>query len=82
MTTQETSHPWDYMYVQILNSSGGVLGTVQTLNDGSTKNAWTKSTFDITAYKGQTIRVYFKMTTDSSLTTSFFVDDVSVNVCQ
>ena len=27
---------------------------------------------------GQTVRVQFSATTDSSLTTSFFVDDVSV----
>ncbi len=82
MTTQESSHPWDYLYVQILNSSGGLLGTVQTLNDSSTKNTWTHPSFDVSAYRGQTIRVYFKATTDSSLTTSFFIDDVSVNVCQ
>jgi hypothetical protein len=82
MTTQESTHPWDYMYVQVLNSSGGLLTTLQTLNDGSTANTWVHPSFSLLAYKGQTIRVYFKMTTDSSLTTSFFVDDVSVNVCQ
>jgi hypothetical protein len=70
------------MYVQVLNSSGGLLTTLQTLNDGSTQSTWVHPSFSLLAYKGQTIRVYFKMTTDSSLTTSFFVDDVSVNICQ
>ncbi len=82
MSTQETTHPWDYMYTQVLNSSGGLLATLQTINDGSTRNTWVNPTFNLLAYKGQTIRIYFKGTTDSSLPTSFFVDDVSLNTCQ
>jgi hypothetical protein len=82
MTTAETSHPWDYLYTRILNTSGTTLATLQTLNDGSTANTWVHPSFDLTAYKGQTIRVYFRATNDSSLSTSFFVDDVSVNICQ
>jgi hypothetical protein len=83
MTTQEACcTPYDYFYAQVLNSSGGLLGTLQTLNNASTKNAWVQSTFDVSAYRGQTIRLYFKVTTDVSLPTSFFLDDVSLNVCQ
>ncbi len=83
MTTQEACcTPYDYMYAQVLNSSGAVLGTLQTLNNASTANTWTKSTFSLLAYKGQTIRIYFKATTDVSLISSFFVDDVSLNVCR
>jgi kumamolisin len=83
MTTQEACcTPYDYMYARVLNSSGTVLATLQTLNNASTANTWTKSTFNLLAYKGQTIRVYFKVTTDVSLPTSFFIDDVSLNVCQ
>lgn len=82
MTTQETSHPWDKFYAQVLDANGNLLTTLQSLNDGSTANTWTKSTYSLLAYKGQTVRIYFKLTTDSSLTTSFFVDDVSLNVCQ
>ena len=70
------------MYAQVLNSSGTVLATLQTLNNASTQNTWTKATYSLLAYKGQTIRIYFKGTNDVSLPTSFFVDDVSVNVCQ
>jgi hypothetical protein len=82
MTTAETSHPWDYLYTRILNTSGTTLATLQTLNDGSTASTCVHPSFDLTAYKGQTIRVYFRATNDSSLSTSFFVDDVSVNICQ
>lgn len=82
VSTQEACcTPYDYMYAQIRNSSGTLLTTLQTLNNASTNNIWTKSTFSLLAYKGQTIRVYFKATTDVSLPTSFFVDDVSLNTC-
>ncbi len=39
-------------------------------------------TFDLAAYKGQTIRVYFNGTEDASLATSFFLDDTAVNITQ
>ena len=44
----------------------------------------TCASFDVTStlnsYKGQTIQVYFLGTTDSSLVSDFFVDDVQLNV--
>ena len=65
------------------DASGGTSGSISvTLNDGSTANTWTKSTYSLLAYKGLTVRIAFKVTTDSSLSTSFFLDDVSLNVCQ
>ena len=36
--------------------------------------------FDVTAYKGQTLRVYFKATSNSTKQTSFVVDDTALNV--
>lgn len=82
MTTQETSHPWDYLYVKIRDAYGNDLTTLETLNDGSTANTWVTSGFDVSAYIGQTIQVYFQATTDSSVTTSFFIDDVSLYACE
>jgi len=82
MTTQEACcTPYDYFYAQVRSTSGTVLGTLQTLNNASTKNAWVHPSFDLLSYKGQTVQIYFKVTTDVSLPTSFFVDDVSLNVC-
>lgn len=78
MSTQETSHPWDYLRVQVRNSAGTVLATLRTWNDGSGANTWRQDSVSLAAYAGQTVRITFSATTDSSLTTSFFVDDVSV----
>ena len=82
-TTQESgTTAYDYLYVQVYNTSGTLLGTVQTISNASTAGTYTKSTFSLLAYKGQTVRLQFRATNDSSLPTNFFVDDVSLNVCQ
>ena len=78
ITTQETSHPYDYLYIQVRNTSGTVLTTLQTLNDGSTVNSWIPSSYSLNNYKGQTVQICFKGTNDSSYPTAFYVDDVSV----
>jgi kumamolisin len=77
--TTETTHSYDYLKVQIRNTSGAVLKTLQTQSD-ATPPGWRSQSFDLSSYKGQTIRVYFLATTDISNPTSFFVDDVSVTV--
>jgi cell division septation protein DedD len=80
MTTQETKHPYDYLYARILNSSGSTLKTEQTLSDGSTAGSWNNSSFDLSSYKGQTIEIAFVATTGAKNPTSFFIDDVAVSV--
>lgn len=77
VSTTETTHPWDYLYVQLRNTSGTALTTLTTLNDG-TASGWVQYTYDVTSYKGQSVQVYFKGTNDVSNPTSFFVDDVSL----
>ena len=67
----------DDLYVDILNSSGNVLQTLQTQTD-QTPTGWTNPSFDLSKYAGQTITLMFEGTNDSSNLTSFFVDDVSV----
>jgi subtilisin family serine protease len=78
MTTQESSHPWDYLRVRLYNTSGGLVATLRTWNDGSGANVWRQDTISLAAYAGQTLRLHFSATNDTSLPTSFFVDDVSV----
>lgn len=79
--TTESSHIYDYFYAKILSSSGAVLEILETVTDEDAAAEWQQATFDVSGYAGQTIRVYFECTTDSSNYTSFYVDDVSLDVC-
>jgi len=82
MVTQEPTHPFDFMQVCIRNASGALLQTLVTVSDAATSGQWQKATFDLTAYAGQTIRICFEATTNATWPTSFFVDDVSLTICE
>lgn len=83
IATNETSTTcYDHFYARLRTSSGSTISTVQS--KCNTNAGWTQYTFDVTStlssYHGQTIQVYFGATTDFSLITNFFVDDVALNV--
>ncbi|QSQ22669.1 S8 family serine peptidase [Pyxidicoccus parkwayensis] len=82
ITTSETTTTtaYDKLAIQIRNSAGTVLATLATYSNLDKGTAYVQRTFDLAAYKGQTIRVYFNGTEDASLATSFFIDDTSVNI--
>ncbi len=71
---------YDKLYVEVRNTSGTLLTTLATYSnaDKGTAGAYSQKSFSLAAYKGQTVRVQFRATTDSSVTTTFRVDDVSL----
>ncbi len=82
VTTSEstTTVQYDRLRVQVLNSAGTVLSTLVTYSNLNASSAYTLRTLNLLAYKGQTIRVRFLGTEDSTLQTSFLVDDTSLIV--
>ena len=75
-----TSTQYDKLFVEVRNTAGTLLATLATysnLNKG-TAGVYSQKSLSLTAYKGQTVRVQFRATTDSSLQSTFRVDDVSV----
>ena len=75
-----TSTVYDRLFVEVRNTGGTLLATLATysnLNKGSA-GAYTLRSLNVAAYRGQTVRVQFRSTTDSSLATTFRVDDVSL----
>lgn len=83
ISTNETSTTcFDHFFARLRTSSGSTISTVQSKCNSNV--GWTQYTFDVTStlstFHGQAIQVYFGSTTDVSLTSSFFVDDVALNV--
>jgi thermolysin len=75
-----TTTQYDKLFVEVRNTAGTLLSTLATysnLNKG-TAGVYSQKSFNVSAYKGQTVRIQFRSTTDSSITTSFRVDDVSL----
>jgi len=73
-----TSTAYDKLVVSLQNTSGTTLKTLATYSNLNKVSGYVLRTFDVSAYKGQTVRVYFKGTEDSSLQTSFVLDNVSL----
>ena len=75
-----TTTAYDTLTVQVRNSSGTVLATLATYSNLNAATGYVQKTFDLSAYKGQTIQVYLIGVEDSLYQTSFVVDDFALNV--
>jgi hypothetical protein len=75
-----TTTAYDTMAVQIRNSSGTLLATLATYSNLNANTGYAQKTFNLSAYIGQTIRVYLTASEDSLNQTSFVVDDFALNV--
>lgn len=75
-----TSVQYDKLFVEVRNTAGTLLSTVATYSNlnKTTAGSYSLKSFSLAAFKGQTVRVQFRSTTDSSITTTFRVDDVSL----
>ncbi len=75
-----TTTQYDKLFVEVRNTSGTLLTTLATysnLNKG-TAGVYSQKSLNVAAYKGQTVRIHFRSTMDSSITSTFRVDDVSL----
>jgi hypothetical protein len=84
VSTSETTTvtQYDRLFVEVRSTAGALLGTLATysnLSKTAAPGAYVqRGPFSLAAYQGQTVRLQFRATTDSSLVTTFRVDDVSV----
>ena len=81
VTSSETgTTAYDKLFVEVRSTSGTLLTTLATYSNANkgTAGSYSQKSFSLAAYKGQTVRLQFRTTTDSSVTTTFRVDDVSV----
>jgi len=75
-----TTTVYDTLKLQIRNSSGTVLATLATYSNLNAAAGYTQKSFNLNSYIGQTIQVYLVGTEDSTLQTSFVLDDFALNV--
>jgi Zn-dependent metalloprotease len=79
-TAESGTTAYDKLVVTVKNSSGTTLGTLATYSNANAASGYQIRSFNLLPYKGQTVRLHFNMTEDSSLQTSFVVDKVSLQV--
>ena len=72
--------PYDDFHVELQNASGGTLEDFLWADNRMSNSRWWVGTMewnDFSSYAGQTLRLFFQGTTNGSLITNFFVDDVT-----
>ena len=74
-----TTTAFDKLTVQIRNSSNAVLSTLATYSNLNKATGYAQKSLDVSSFQGQTVRVFLTGTEDSSLQTSFVVDDFALN---
>jgi Zn-dependent metalloprotease len=75
-TAETGTTVYDTMKVQVVD--GATTTTLATYSNVGTNATYTQKSFNVAAYKGKTISVKFLMNEDSSLQTSFVVDDTAL----
>jgi hypothetical protein len=64
----------------VRSTSGALLGTLATYSNANetTPGKYSQKSFSLTSWRGQTVRVQFRASTDFILPTTFRIDDVSL----
>jgi hypothetical protein len=75
-----TTTAFDTLQVQVLNTSNTVLATLGTFSNLNHAAGYQQRSFSMINFKGQTVKIRFLGREDSSLQTSFVIDDVNLNV--
>lgn len=79
MTSSEgTGTAYDYMYVRLYSTAGSLITTLRTWSNKNARNVWSQDSISLAAYAGRTVQLRFMTTTDYSLPSTFWIDDVSV----
>lgn len=79
-TDEQANAAYDKLVVQVLNANGSVLGTLASYSNLNASNGYQLRSFNLLPYKGQLVRLVFKMTEDAAAQTSFLLDKVSLQV--
>ena len=84
ITTSEgaTTTPYDVMTVAVHNSvTGARITTLGSFSNANATTGWIQTpAYNLTAFRGQSIRLVFSATMDVSNPTNFYVDDVTLAV--
>ncbi|HWG55116.1 MAG TPA: S8 family serine peptidase [Gaiellaceae bacterium] len=81
VTSEEgTTTAYDHLYVEVRTTGGSLLATLGRFSnrDKTTAGSYSQKSFSVASWRGQTVRIQFRGTTDSVYATSFRIDDVSL----
>jgi hypothetical protein len=80
-TQEQLASDFDVLTITVESTSGTRLATLATFSNADASGSYQRAgPYDLSAYKGQAIRLHLTATNDFSNATSFYIDDVSLSV--
>jgi hypothetical protein len=73
-----TTSQFDTLKVEVRNTSGTVLQTLDTFSNLNHATGYAQHTYNLNAYIGKTVQIFFTASEDFELQTSFVLDDTSL----
>ncbi|HEX9160227.1 MAG TPA: S8 family peptidase [Thermoanaerobaculia bacterium] len=80
VTKVKKSTPEDVLTIEIRNSAGALLETIGKFSNLDANSTYTQRRFDVTRYRGATIRISFTGVQSQGPPTWFMIDDVGLNI--
>ncbi len=80
VTEERSGSADDVLNVQIRNEAGALLETLGTFSNLDACPIYVQRSFDLSRYRGETLRISFVSTEDQDRVTWFLLDDVTLNV--
>ncbi len=80
VTKNKKSTASDLLTVEIRDRNGSLLQTLATYSNLDASPTYLKRTFDVTRYRGATIRVYFRADQNQGAPTYFLLDDAALKI--
>ncbi|HEX5751646.1 MAG TPA: Ig-like domain-containing protein [Archangium sp.] len=79
-TTETASSARDTLTVRLLDPRGRTVATLARYSNLDAGPDYTQRSFDLSAFRGRTLRIVFESDEDASSATGFLIDDAGVNV--
>jgi hypothetical protein len=79
-TEEDNQQAFDKLTIRVRDANGQLLKTLRTFSNQNAAPGYSLQTFDLTAFKGKTVRIELEAREDNGTETSFVVDDFSIVV--
>jgi hypothetical protein len=77
-STDSTTQDNDALTLSLYQSNGQVLRNLRTRSNTSTRDRWVREVINVSRFAGRTVSLPFSATTNSSLPTYFYIDDMAL----
>ncbi len=77
-TETTTSTQYDRLFIEAVDTATGTVTSLGTLSNLSSSTGYVARSYNVVSLKGKTIKIRLRSTSDSSLITTFRVDNVSL----